>query len=243
MRIGILQTGHVNADLVPEHGEYPPMFERLLGGAETGFTTYDVTEGAFPARVDAADAWLITGSRHGAYEDLPWIAPLESFLQSAAAARRPMLGVCFGHQIMAQALGGRVEKHAGGWGCGRHRYEVVAPGAVAGGAPESVALLAIHQDQVTAPPPEAQLVARSDFCPFAAFVYGPAAAPWGVSLQPHPEFDPAFLAALIAMRRGDVIPETTADAALATLDQPVDRDWAAGWFKSHLRAALGPSGA
>jgi GMP synthase (glutamine-hydrolysing) len=124
MRIGILETGEVNPALRPVHGTYPEMFARLLDGHGFEFRTWSVLNGELPRAVDEADGWLITGSRFGAYEDHAWIAPLEGFIREVAAARRPMAGICFGHQIMAQALGGAVARSDKGWGIGRQVYRL-----------------------------------------------------------------------------------------------------------------------
>ena len=97
MKIGILQTGHVPAELTERHGEYPAMFEAMLAGNGFTFESWAVVDNDFPASIHSADGWLITGSRHGAYEDHPWIAPLEAFIRAAYAAEVPMAGICFGH--------------------------------------------------------------------------------------------------------------------------------------------------
>ncbi len=123
MLIGILQTGLVPDVLHSEMGDYPDMFMRILDGNGFTFRTYRVVEGEFPASVTECDGWLITGSRHGAYEDLPWIPVLEQFIRDSFAAHVPMVGVCFGHQIIAQAMGGKVEKFAGGWAVGAQDYD------------------------------------------------------------------------------------------------------------------------
>jgi GMP synthase-like glutamine amidotransferase len=115
MQIGILQTGQSPDALRDDAGDYPDMFERLLAGQGFTFRTWHVEAMDFPASVHDMDGWLITGSRHGAYEDHPFIAPLEAFIRDAYAAHVPMVGVCFGHQIIAQAMGGKVERYAGGW--------------------------------------------------------------------------------------------------------------------------------
>jgi len=110
MLIGILQTGLCPSDLVDRHGEYDEMFSRFLGGHDFEFRGYRVVEGEMPSCVNSADGWLITGSRHGAYEKHDWIPPLEKFVRGAFNQMIPVVGICFGHQILAQALGGRVEK-------------------------------------------------------------------------------------------------------------------------------------
>ena len=108
MKIGILQTGHAIPELHDELGEYADLFERLLDGHDFSFNRYNVVDGIFPGSVEAADGWLITGSKHGAYDDLPWIAELETFIRAIRDDGRPLVGGCLGHQIIAQALGGKV---------------------------------------------------------------------------------------------------------------------------------------
>ncbi len=209
MRIGILETGRPPAGL-EQHGSYGLMFERLLGpGFET--VVYPVIDDVFPAAVDEVDGWLVTGSRFGVYDDAPWIRRLEAFLRQVMAARVPVVGICFGHQILASALGARVEKAAAGWGAGPHEYDVLERPAWLEAAAERFTLNAMHQDQVLSLPPGARLIASSAFCPIAALAYGDHA----ISFQAHPEFDNAYERDLVAMRRGAVIPEEVADPALA----------------------------
>ena len=123
MQIGILVTGHAPDALVGRTGEYDQFFARLLNGKGLTFRPYFVVDMDFPKDVHDCDGWLITGSRHGAYEDHPFIAPLEDFIRAAYAAKVPMVGICFGHQIIAQALGGTVEKFEKGWSVGPTPYD------------------------------------------------------------------------------------------------------------------------
>ncbi|MEM1418993.1 MAG: gamma-glutamyl-gamma-aminobutyrate hydrolase family protein [Pseudomonadota bacterium] len=239
MRIGILETGKVNPALVAEHGPYAPMFERLLGGADPSFElpVFSVIDNEFPETVHDCDAWLVTGSKHGVYENLPWMERLKVFLRDAYAAEAPIIGVCFGHQILAEALGGKVVKSGKGWGAGLHRYEV---SATAGWMPElggELAVHAMHQDQVISLPDDAEVIARSEFCEFAALAYGGIDAPRAISIQPHPEFEEPYERALIELRRGDGIPEEVADPALQTLGAPTDNSLIADWFAAFLRQA------
>ena len=205
MHIGVLQTGHAPEALRAAHGDYGDMFRDLLAGQGMRLTDWDVEGMRFPPAPDAAEGWLITGSKHGAYEDHAFIPPLEEFIRAARAAQVPMVGICFGHQIMAQALGGRVEKFAGGWAVGPQRYDF-------GG--ETLDLNAWHQDQVTAAPAEAELIAQNDFCALAGFRYGD----WGLSVQPHPEFDDGFIQGLIETRGRGLVPEAQLAQAATRLD-------------------------
>jgi GMP synthase-like glutamine amidotransferase len=211
MKIGILECGHTPPAIAAAHGTYPEMFARLFDGRDWRFATWPVKDMAFPDGAGDADAWLLTGSRFGAYEDHAFIAPLEAFIRRARDAGRPMLGVCFGHQMIAQALGGRVEKAAQGWGLGRHIYDVNDCGALA--------LNAWHQDQVVSAPEEAAVLARSAFCPLAGLRYGD----WALSLQAHPEFDKDVMRDLIALRRDNpAYPPDRMARAEADLDRPID---------------------
>lgn len=224
MKIGILQTGHITPELAEDFAAYPKMFEQLLDGNDFTFESWAVVDGQFPADIHTADGWLVTGSKHGAYEDLPWIAELEDFLRDAYAAAVPIIGICFGHQVLAKALGGRVEKFEGGWSVGRTRYQME-------GMPEGVSLMAWHQDQVTKLPDEARVIGSSPFCENAMLAYGDKA----LTIQPHPEFRPDFVEGLIRTRGKGVVPDPLLEEAGASLDAPLsDRSIAeqmAAFFK------------
>jgi GMP synthase-like glutamine amidotransferase len=229
MKIGILETGEVHPDLKARHGDYPAMFERLLGAVDPGleFATVRVVAGEMPAAPGQADAWLVTGSRHGVYDDLPWIEPLKAFLRDCVAAQVPVVGICFGHQLLAEALGGRAVKSDAGWSLGVQDYEVVARPVWMTHVPDRFAVRALHQDQVVALPDGATVLARSPRCAIAAVAYGDPDAPSAVTLQPHPEFGPEFMDELIRLRAGTVFPADQAEAARATLARPVDsHTWA-----------------
>ncbi len=202
MLIGILQTGLAPEPLAVEMGEYPDMFAKLLAGNGFTFRTYCVVDMEFPKSPKECDGWLITGSRHGAYEDLPFIAPLEDFIRRVFAAHVPLVGVCFGHQIIAQAMGGKVEKFSKGWSVGPTDYEFDG---------ETLSLNAWHQDQVTQVPPGAKVIASNDFCENAALLYDSRA----FTVQAHPEYNDAFIDGLIRHRGRGVVPDAQLDAAAA----------------------------
>ncbi|MFV0385908.1 type 1 glutamine amidotransferase [Paracoccus sp. (in: a-proteobacteria)] len=194
MRIGILQCGKSPAQLKADLGDYPDMFVRLLAGRGFDFTTWDVEEMDFPGSVHDADGWLLTGSRHGAYEPHAFIPPLEEFIRQAYADGVPLVGVCFGHQIIAQALGGKVVKYEGGWAVGTQDYDF-------GG--EKLRLNAWHQDQVVELPEDAEIIARNEFCEAAALVYNDRA----LTIQAHPEFQDDFVQGLMDTRAKGVVPD------------------------------------
>ncbi len=223
MKIGILQTGQAPEPLREQTGDYPGLFERLLAGHGFDFVTWHVEAMEFPASIHDADGWLITGSRHGVYEDHPFIAPLEQFVRDALAAELPVVGICFGHQIMAQALGGKVEKFAGGWAVGAQGYEF---------GDATLTLNAWHQDQVTEPPAGAKLLASNDFCAYAALSYGET----GFSVQPHPEFDDSFIMGLIETRGRGLVPAPLLQQAEAQMGGRRDAGAIAARIAAHFKA-------
>ncbi len=208
MKIGILVTGRVISELVNEHGEYDVQFQRLLNGNGYDYQVWFVLDGEMPESTDEADGWLITGSKHGVYEQHDWIAPLEDFIRDIREAGQPLVGICFGHQIVATALGGTVEKYDGGWAVGRQTYDF-------GGS--EINLNAWHQDQVVEPPEEATVLASNDFCKYAALSYGDRI----FTVQPHPEFQASYLDGLLNLRAPGVVPDAIIDKAKSDLDQPV----------------------
>jgi GMP synthase-like glutamine amidotransferase len=226
MKLAILQTGTPPGDLEAKFGNYPSMFARLLG-AKFQIESFDVAAGELPADPAAHGAYLITGSPAGVYDPLPWIAPLSDFIRSAETSK--MVGICFGHQIMAEALGGHVVKSEKGWGAGLHHYTVVGREPWIDSEAE-VAVPASHQDQVVVQPPNTAVVARSAFTDFAALAWTDRPA---ISFQFHPEFSPAFAQALIEMRY-DVVLDP--DAAIASLEAPNDNERVGGWIQRFLEA-------
>jgi GMP synthase-like glutamine amidotransferase len=239
MLIGILETGRVNETLIPRYGEYAPMFEAWLRRADQGlsYRAYATVDGDIPASPAECDAWLVTGSKHGVYDDLPWIEPLKAFLRASRSAGQPIIGICFGHQILAEALGGQAVKSGKGWGAGAHEYDVVHRPAWMAGVPDSFAIHAMHQDQVTAIPEDATVLAASAFCEYAMLAYGDPDAPDAISIQPHPEFDEDYARALVELRAGVAIPPDRSAQALESFGRTVHQQELARWCVDYLRNA------
>jgi GMP synthase-like glutamine amidotransferase len=224
VKLSILETGKPPGDLAESYGSYPDMFRDLLGD---GFEidSFDVEAGALPLDPAAYEAYLVTGSPAGIYDPLPWISELSDFLR--AAKSRKLVGICFGHQIMAEAFGGHVEKSARGWGAGLHTYPIVGREPWMDGA-TAVSVPASHQDQVVIQPPNSDVIASSVFTPYAGLAWRDRPA---ISFQFHPEFAPEYAKALIEARY-DRVPDP--DAAIASLDAPNDNERIGGWIRRFL---------
>ncbi len=228
MKIGILQCGHLLPEVANRHGAYPELYQNLLAGQGFDFESYDVVDMKFPKDVHDADGWLLSGSRHGAYEDLPFIAPLEEFIRKAYGAHVPLVGICFGHQIIAQALGGKVAKYDKGWAIGRSDYQFDGVG--------NLSLNAWHQDQIITPPEGAKVTAQSDFCKYAALVYDDRA----FSVQAHPEFSGPLIGDLVKARRGQPgMPDDIMDEALERLPEPTDDNTIANLIAAFFKQPRG----
>jgi len=224
MTVGILECGAPPAELRTQFSPYGAMVQRLLGPGRDA-VTFDAAGGVLPANPMACDAYVLTGSPAGVYDGLPWIAPLIAFLREARG-RAKLVGICFGHQAMAEAFGGSVVKSPNGWGIGLQRYEVThrAPWM------DDVAHVdvpASHQDQVVVRPPGARVIAASAFTPYAGLDYGDA-----ISFQFHPEFTAAFGTALIEARRDRY--GALAGPALASYSQPDDCARVGRWISRFL---------
>lgn len=225
MKLAVLETGAPPEELVGRFGTYAGMYRHMLALAAP-LPRYDVAAGELPKRPEEHGAYIVSGSPAGVYEPLPWIADLTGFLQQAKG-RAKLVGICFGHQAMAQAFGGRVTKSDRGWGVGLHDYAIAERQPWMDDA-ASVAIPASHQDQVIEQPPESVITLASSFTPIAGLAWPDQAA---ISFQFHPEFQAAYAKALIQTRRNRL---SQPDAAIASLDRPNDNGKVANWIAGFL---------
>jgi|SRR6185312_11249668 len=228
MSIGILETGRPPGRLIPDYGDYVDMFEGLIGPG-VDYARFDVAAGELPDPARPHDGYLVTGSPAGVYDDLPWIAALGDFLR-AVKGRSRLVGVCFGHQMLAQAFGGKVIKSPKGWGVGLHTYRMrEREGWMDSAAPIAVAVS--HQDQVVELAPGSRAIGGSDFCPNGVVVWDDQPA---ISMQCHPEFSPPYARALLETRWAEQTLGAEAEAAIASLAAPNDRERVGGWIRAFL---------
>lgn len=208
---------HVDPDLAGMAGDYPDMFGELFSHyPEVDLTHYDLTAGQFPDSATEQDAWTTTGSRFSVYDPVDWIEGLGDLVREIAASGRRYFGVCFGHQMIAQALGGKVERSEAGWGVGVKTVEVEDPPRWLG--VDRYRVLNIHADQVVDLPPGGMVLGGNDHCRVSLMSLGDDI----VGIQGHPEFQPAYVRAVIDRRRGEAIPVDVCDAALRSLEVTPD---------------------
>ena len=234
----IIETGRAPEKIRADWPSYPAMFEELLAPYLPGwdYESVALTDGEPLPDPAGLDAILTTGSPAGVYDETPWMSPLMDFIRWAADARTPHIGICFGHQAIAHALGAQVAKSDKGWGIGRHAYDVLtAPSWMGSPAPRTFSLGVSHQDQVLTLPPGASQVARNDFCEYAALAYPGANA---ISFQGHPEFEAGFSCALYDIRKGTKLPTEMVEAAEASFDTPIDNDLVGQWMAAFLKEAV-----
>lgn len=217
MRIGVLECDHVDDRYTSIGGDYLHMFERLL--PDLDLVGYDTINGVLPDKPDECDGWVVTGSRHSAYEDLDWIKALGGFVATVHDAEVPFVGICFGHQVLAHFTGGRCEQ-AAGWGVGAHDMT----------SGPKARLLYMHQDQVVALPDDGTTIGGTDHCPNGIIRIGEHM----LGIQAHPEFPGEYVEALLHARE-ERIGHDVVDAALASLDAPRDEPVAVGWMLQTLR--------
>jgi len=241
MHIGILKTDAVRPEWVDEFGEYPDMFERLVLAADPSatFSVWDVEEGVYPSDsdVDTVDGFIITGSKSSAYADKEWIRNLERLVQELHAKRKKMVGICFGHQVIARALGGTVAKSDKGWGVGVNVYNVSelpvqGDDEIRGGGSGFLKLVASHQDQVTVLPPGARTLVSNDHCENAGFVIGEHV----LTLQGHPEFSAEYSEAIMAFRHDMIGAERVAQGRASLVTHQHEGPRVARWMVDFLSA-------
>ena len=232
MKLGILKTDTVRPEWVPRFGEYPDMFAALLGSLDPAieFVTYDVESGVFPENPDEVDAYLITGSKSSVYDDKDWIRKLEGFVRELHAREKKMAGICFGHQLIARALGGAAEKSPKGWGVGLHTHQFTRSAAWHDQGDADFDILVSHQDQVTQVPEGTVVLAGSEFCENAVCQIGEHI----LTFQGHPEFVPEYSREIMEFRR-EMIGEEIYCNGVASLASAPQNERIGRWILNFLK--------
>lgn len=234
MKLGILKCDSVSDMFVAAHGQYPEMFANLLHPADpqVELIVFDAEHGEFPSDIHTVDAYLITGSRHGVNDGFPWITQLEEFVRALDAAQKKVIGICFGHQLIARALGGKVIKSPNGWGVGMSQNQMVQQKEWMIPYQNQFNLLVSHQDQVVELPEGAEILASSEFCPNYMMQIGQHF----FTIQGHPEFTKAYSRDLMVTREDTVNAEQFA-RGIKSLELHEDDGLIAQWIMSFLKTA------
>src|SRR5262245_54617587 len=229
-RLGILEADEVDGPLRERYGDYPSMFATLFESShELELRTYHATRGELPATPEENDAYLITGSRCSVYDDAPWIRALGDFVVRVDASRRKLVGICFGHQLIAHVLGGRTGPAPVGWCVGVQKNDITLPLAWMDPERESVLLPASHRDQVAILPDRARVFATSERCPIAGYVIDDHI----LAIQAHPEFGKPYSRALLERRR-EVIGEERYQEAVGSYAVDTDQPLLGRWIDRFL---------
>ncbi|MEO6282148.1 MAG: amidotransferase [Dyadobacter sp.] len=229
MKVGLLECDHVRSELLNIAGDYREMFPALFSAVapEWEFTFYDVCNGHFPSSVNECDVYICTGSKSSVYDEDDWIFRLKDFLKQIYQSKKVYLGVCFGHQMLAEALGGKVEKSDVGWCVGVHTFQMLQHRKWMVPALPAVNLLMMCQDQVMKLPPDSTLLASTPDCPVAMFSVGERM----VGVQAHPEFPKKYDQALMELRV-ERIGATKVALGIASLELPTHEIVMAEWLKN-----------
>lgn len=227
LRICILETDVLRPELVDQYQSYGRMFERLFARQqiEAQFVIHNVMQGDYPAEEQRFDAYLVTGSKADSFGSDPWIQTLKTYLLGLYERGEKLLGVCFGHQLLALLLGGKSERATQGWGVGIHHYQLGNAAQWMTPALDNLTLLISHQDQVTRLPDNATVIASSEFCPFAAYHINDQV----LCFQGHPEFIHDYSRTLMDIRQ-ESLGAALYDRAVASLDHDHHGNTVAEWM-------------
>ena len=227
LKIGLLECDHIPEKFSNLAKDYSNLFQDLFPDYE--FRLYDVCRGVFPKSTEECDAFMCTGSRYSVYDDMDWIARLKAFIKMLDEQKKPFVGVCFGHQLLGEALGGKVWKAPAGWNVGAHTFEMVQHGDWMSPSHQELNLLMMCQDQVMELPKHATIHAQTDDCKVGIFTVGDHM----LGIQAHPEFTKAYNMALM-LDRTMRIGEEKVEKGIESLKLPVHRDVIAKWIMNFL---------
>ncbi len=227
MRAGLFLCDHVKPEYVDEFGDYPDMFMHLF--PEFDFKMYDVCSGQFPQNLDECDLYMTTGSSRSVYEDVDWINRLKEMVREIYRQQKYFIGFCFGHQLMGEALGGKVEKSPKGWCVGVHEFEIGKRKDWMQPFQNKMNLLMMCQDQVVQLPEGAEVLAGNSMCEAGMFQVSDTM----LGIQAHPEFSKAYDQRLMEARVERIGTEPVAEG-LASLKNELHVDLLRNWLTQHF---------
>jgi len=224
MIIGLLKCCEVKEELLDISGDYDEMFTCAFG-PQISFKVYDVKNGELPHQLNECEGYLITGSASSTYEKLDWIGEVEELIRRCHRERKKTVGICFGHQLIAQALDGQSALSDKGWGIACRPVAIKAPKTWMQPRLETYRIHYLHQDQVQELPFQAELLGGNDHCHYGMYVIGDHI----MALQGHPEFSAEYNKALTNSRK-DLIPADVIAAAESSYLEDIDNEVVIQWL-------------
>lgn len=229
MKAGLLQCDHVAPKYRAKFGDYPDMFAALF--PELEWKLYDVVNGQFPESLDECDLYMTTGSRYSVYENLEWIVRLKEMIKAIYHQNKFFIGFCFGHQLIGEALGGKVEKSPNGWCVGVHDFEIGEEMGWMQSAQKTLSLLMMCQDQIVKLPTNAKILGSNEKCPIGIMQVGKRI----LGIQAHPEFPKEYDKLLMEQRvekMGAAIVQNGITSLNKTIHPQLIHDWVMNFIKS-----------
>jgi GMP synthase-like glutamine amidotransferase len=223
MKIGLLVCDHIQADFP----DYPVLFKDLL--PKYSYDIFNVCEGVFPRSASECNVWIITGSKYSVYDEIDWIIRLKSFVREISNADKYCIGICFGHQMLGEAMGGVVKKSEKGWCVGAHKFEITESEKWMVPYYSSLNLLMSCQDQIITLPKKSKIIAQSPMCSVGIIKIGKKM----LGIQGHPEFSANYVKSLIKNRINQIGDET-AKIAINSLETPIQSTIVAKWIDNFI---------
>ncbi|PSW20622.1 GMP synthase [Photobacterium sanctipauli] len=239
MKIGVLLCDDVHPDLQKDHGNYPEMFTTLFEQVDNqiSLTFYRVIDGQYPQSLDECDGYISSGSKFSVYDQNRWISTFQAFVHQLYTQHIPFVGICFGHQMIAWALGGEVMRSDKGWGIGIKEVEIntaeIDKHSWLTPALPSFSLVLSHQDQVTGLPDNTTVLAGSAFCPNAMILVGKHF----LGIQGHPEFTPEYSHGLMKLRHA-LYPKAVYEKGQQSLHQPTQHLAVTQWIVNFIKSRV-----
>ncbi len=228
MTAGLFVCDHVKPEYQNEFGDYPAMFARLFPSYD--WILYDVCNGQFPENLAECDVYMATGSHHSVYEELDWITQLKKVIVQLYEQRKYFVGFCFGHQLIGEALGGKVGKSLNGWCIGVHNFDIIDSPNWMTPSKNDFNILMMCQDQILELPPNTKVIASNKMCPNAMISVGNHF----LGIQGHPEFTKAYNRLLMnarVERMGKELVIAGIESLAIEVDQQLIRDWVRSFLK------------
>jgi len=233
MRICLLKCGSIYENLKEKFVDYDQMFIDVfqINAADISFDAFEVYNNAYPQNLQHYDGFLSSGSLASVYDPESWIKQYQTFVTGLHKEKRKHVGICFGHQMIAQALGGRVEKARQGWGMGIKEtlLEQNLPW-MNNSTKNPINLIVSHQDQVVKLPENAVVLAANVHCPVSMFMVGEHT----LGIQAHPEFTRKYSKASIE-RRSNIVEPQIINEALQSLSLATDENLVIHWIENFFK--------